>query len=376
MKEGYRLLGDFIRQVDVRNTDGKEENLFGVSVQKMFIPSIANTVGTDFTKYKVVKRGQFTYIPDTSRRGDKIGIALLTDYDEGLVSNIYTVFEVKDENELLPEYLMLWFSRPEFDRYARFKSHGSVREIMDWDEMCKVELPVPSIDKQRSIVKAYQTITERIELKRRINDNLAAQMRAYFKEYTANNASITGKLKDYSVMQYGYTETATTEPVGPKFLRITDIAHNYIDWNGVPYCPISEENHKKYVLSEGDVVVARTGATVGYAKMVGRNIPDSVFASFLVRIRPIDDEYRYYFGLAITSSEFLDFVQTNAGGSAQPQANPPLLGEFELSIPNKQSLSEFNTKISSFLGVIESNETEISKLHEVKDTMVKMLSSR
>lgn len=376
MKEGYRLLGDFIRQVDVRNTGGKEENLLGVSVQKMFIPSIANTVGTDFTKYKVVKRGQFTYIPDTSRRGDKIGIALLTNYDEGLVSNIYTVFEVKDENELLPEYLMLWFSRPEFDRYARFKSHGSVREIMDWDEMCKVELPVPSIDKQRSIVKAYQTITERIELKRRINDNLAAQMRAYFKEYTANNASITGKLKDYSVMQYGYTETATTEPVGPKFLRITDIAQNYIDWNGVPYCPISEENHEKYVLSEGDVVVARTGATVGYAKMVGRNIPDSVFASFLVRIRPIDEEYRYYFGLAITSAEFLNFVQTNAGGSAQPQANPPLLGEFELPIPNKQSLPEFNTKISSFLGVIESNETEISKLHEVKDTMVKMLSSR
>lgn len=376
MKEGYRLLGDFIRQVDVRNTDGKEENLLGVSVQKMFIPSIANTVGTDFTKYKVVKRGQFTYIPDTSRRGDKIGIALLTDYDEGLVSNIYTVFEVKDENELLPEYLMLWFSRPEFDRYARFKSHGSVREIMDWDEMCKVELPVPSIEKQRSIVKAYNTITDRIELKRKINDNLAAQMRAYFKEYTANNASITGKLKDYSVMQYGYTETATAEPVGPKFLRITDIAQNYIDWNGVPYCPISEENHEKYVLSEGDVVVARTGATVGYAKMVGRNIPDSVFASFLVRIRPIDDEYRYYFGLAITSAEFLNFVQTNAGGSAQPQANPPLLGEFELSIPNKQSLPEFNTKISSFLGVIESNETEISKLHEVKDTMVKMLSSR
>lgn len=376
MKERYRLLGDFIRQVDVRNTDGKEENLLGVSVQKMFIPSIANTVGTDFTKYKVVKRGQFTYIPDTSRRGDKIGIALLTDYDEGLVSNIYTVFEVNDENELLPEYLMLWFSRPEFDRYARFKSHGSVREIMDWDEMCKVELPVPSIEKQRSIVKAYNTITDRIELKRKINDNLAAQMRAYFKEYTANNASITGKLKDYSVMQYGYTETATTEPVGPKFLRITDIAQNYIDWNGVPYCPISEENHEKYVLSEGDVVVARTGATVGYAKMVGRNIPDSVFASFLVRIRPIDDEYRYYFGLAITSAEFLNFVQTNAGGSAQPQANPPLLGEFELSIPNKQSLPEFNTKISSFLGVIESNETEISKLHEVKDTMVKMLSSR
>ena len=174
MKDGYRLLGEFIRQVDVRNDAGKEDNLLGVSVQKHFIPSIANTVGTDFTKYKVVKKRQFTYIPDTSRRGEKIAIALLEDYDEGLVSNVYTVFEVIDENQLLPEYLMLWFSRPEFDRYARFKSHGSVREIMDWEEMCKVELPVPTIETQRNIVKAYKTITDRIALKKQINDNLAA----------------------------------------------------------------------------------------------------------------------------------------------------------------------------------------------------------
>lgn len=174
MKDGYKHLGEFIRQVDIRNTDGKEENLLGVSVQKQFIPSIANTVGTDFTKYKVVKKGQFTYIPDTSRRGDKIGIALLKDYEEGLVSNVYTVFEVVDTEKLLPEYLMLWFSRPEFDRYARFKSHGSVREVFDWNEMCMVELPVPEIEEQRKIVKAYKAITDRIALKKQINDNLAA----------------------------------------------------------------------------------------------------------------------------------------------------------------------------------------------------------
>ena len=174
MKSNYKKLGQYIRPVDVRNTEGKEENLLGVSVQKQFIPSIANTVGTDFTKYKVVRKGQFTYIPDTSRRGDKIGIALLEDYDEGLVSNVYTVFEVIDENQLMPEYLMLWFSRPEFDRYARYKSHGSVREIFDWDEVCNVELPVPSIEEQRSIVKAYKAITDRIALKKQINDNLTA----------------------------------------------------------------------------------------------------------------------------------------------------------------------------------------------------------
>ena len=174
MKSNYKQLGQFIRQVDVRNVEGKEDNLLGVSVQKTFIPSIANTVGTDFTKYKVVKKGQFTYIPDTSRRGDKIGIALLEDYDEGLVSNIYTVFEIVDEQKLIPKYLMLWFSRPEFDRYARFKSHGSVREVMDWDEICKVELPVPSYEEQFKIVQAHKVITDRIELLKKINDNLAA----------------------------------------------------------------------------------------------------------------------------------------------------------------------------------------------------------
>ena len=197
MKGGYKFLGEFIRQVDVRNTAGKEDNLLGVSVQKQFIPSIANTVGTDFTKYKVVKKGQFTYIPDTSRRGDKIGIALLEDYEEGLVSNVYTVFEVIDTKKLLPEYLMLWFSRPEFDRYARFISHGSVREVMDWDEMCKVELPVPDIEVQKNIVKSYKTITDRIALKKRINDNLVEFCKTEFMKIFATRPEYQDEQSDW-----------------------------------------------------------------------------------------------------------------------------------------------------------------------------------
>ena len=174
MKSNYKKLGKYIQQIDIRNIESKEENLLGVSVQKRFIPSIANTVGTDFSKYKVVQKGQFTYIPDTSRRGDKIGIALLEDYDEGLVSNVYTVFEIIDEKVLIPQYLMLWFSRPEFDRFSRFKSHGSVREVFDWDEMCDVELPVPDYEEQLCIVNNYKAISDRITLKRQINDNLVA----------------------------------------------------------------------------------------------------------------------------------------------------------------------------------------------------------
>lgn len=174
MKSNYKKLAPYIRLVDIRNTSDERCDLLGVSVDKHFIKSIANTIGTDWRTYKVIQKGQFCYIPDTSRRGDKMGIALLTDYDIALVSQAYTVFEIINQEQLLPEYLNLWFKRPEFDRYARFHSHGSVREIFDWEEMCNVELPIPEIEEQRKIVEAYKTIEKRIALKRKINDNLAA----------------------------------------------------------------------------------------------------------------------------------------------------------------------------------------------------------
>ena len=167
-RAGYKRLGDYIRQVDVRNRDLSVDVLLGVSVNKYFIPSIANTIGTDMSSYKIVCSGQFVYIPDTSRRGDKIAIALLDKWNKALVSAIYTVFEIVDEGKLLPEYLMMWFRRPEFDRYARFKSHGSAREVFEWEEMCDVMLPVPPIERQRQIVAEYQAIERRIENNRHL----------------------------------------------------------------------------------------------------------------------------------------------------------------------------------------------------------------
>ena len=181
MRPDYKVLGNYIRLVDKRNRDLAITNLLGVSIEKRFIPSIANIIGTDLSSYKVVQTGQFAYGPVTSRNGEKISIAYL-DGEDCIISSSYTVFEVVAKNELDPEYLMLWFSRPEFDRYARYKSHGSVREIFDWDELCMVELPVPDIEEQRNVVKAYKTITDRIALKKQINDNLEATAQAIYKE--------------------------------------------------------------------------------------------------------------------------------------------------------------------------------------------------
>ena len=150
-----KRLGDYIRQVDVRNRDLAVDNLLGLSISKQFIPSIANTIGTDMANYKVVQPRQFGYVPVTSRNGDKITVALYDGDKPCIISQAYIVFEVTDTDQLLPEYLMMWFRRPEFDRYARFKSHGSAREVFEWDEMCDVMLPVPSIEEQRKIVAAW-----------------------------------------------------------------------------------------------------------------------------------------------------------------------------------------------------------------------------
>ncbi len=182
-KANYKKLGQYIQPVNKRNTDLKVKTLLGVSIQKILMPSIANTVGTNMKTYKIIKKNQFAYGPVTSRNGDKISIALLQEFDEAIISQAYTVFEVIDTKKLHPEYLMMWFRRPEFDRYARFKSHGSARETFDWDELCEVELPIPSIEKQREIVKEYNTVTNRIKLNEQLNQKLEETAQALYKHW-------------------------------------------------------------------------------------------------------------------------------------------------------------------------------------------------
>jgi len=183
MKSNYKPLGKYIQPVHERNTELLDLPLMGLSVSKVFFPTIANLVGTDMKTYKIVYRNQFTYIADTSRRGEKIAIALNDRFDKMLVSQAYTPFEVKDKKELDPEYLMMWLKRPEFDRYARFKSHGSAREIFTWDDLCETLIPIPHPDKQREIVKEYNTIVNRIALNNQLIKKLEETAQAIYKNW-------------------------------------------------------------------------------------------------------------------------------------------------------------------------------------------------
>lgn len=165
--EKSKVLGEYIEQSDERNNDLQVTFLQGVSTNKVLIETKANTNGLSFHNYKVVRTGEFVYVADTSRRGDKIALAM-NSAEPCIVSAIYTVFRVVKTSELLPEYLYLWFARPEFDRYARFHSWGSARETFDWADMCNVKLPIPDIKVQEAIITIYHTL----ETRKRINEQL------------------------------------------------------------------------------------------------------------------------------------------------------------------------------------------------------------
>lgn len=156
MKSNYKPIGDYIKLLDNRNKDSKITLLRGVSTKKKLIESKANMTNVSLHNYKVLEKGQLVYVADTSRRGDKIAVAL-NDEATCIVSSIYTTFEV-DPNYLLPEYLFMWFNRKEFDRYARFHSWGSARETFDWEDMCNVRIPIPDVEEQAKYVALYKGI--------------------------------------------------------------------------------------------------------------------------------------------------------------------------------------------------------------------------
>ena len=391
MKLNYKQLGQFIRQVDVRNSEGKEENLLGVSVQKKFIPSIANTVGTDFKKYKVVKKGQFTYIPDTSRRGDKIGIALLEDYEEGLVSNVYTVFEIIDEKQLIPEYLMLWFSRPEFDRYARFKSHGSVREVMDWDEMCKVELPVPPYEKQKEIVDGYKAITERIALKQKINDNLVAVGTASIQKNVGRGALINlteaemdsltfpedFKVKTVSEFCAETKSGSTPSRINNEYWENGTISwvksgevHNNITLQTEEYItPLGLSESSTKLLPKDTVLMAMYGVTAGEVGYLAIEATTNQAICGMICRSKAEAAY-LYFSLIQSQAK----ISRLSNGGAQDNLSKNFIDNIKIAVPPSEFIEKLN--LAAIVEQMTLNTKEITLLEELQATVLAQLSSR
>ena len=356
MKTEYRKLGEYIQSVDVRNSDLRVSRLLGLSIEKCFIESIANTIGTDFRPYKIVKKGQFAYGPVTSRNGDKITIALLEE-PECIISSSYAVFEITDTSKLLPEYLMLWFSRPEFDRYARFKSHGSVREIFDWDEICRVELPVPDLTQQQHIVNAYNIVNRRIQLLQQINGKLEAAAQCLFDEELSKKENFyDSTLEEVCNITTGDLNSEDATPNGK-----------------YPFFTCSQETYKtdSYAFDQEAVLLAGNNASAIYPLKIFEGKFNAYQRTYVISSKNnFVTNKQIFLSLKQKLSEFREVSL----GTTTKFLTMKILNPIPIKIPKENIAKSFNNKLNILFSQIKENEIEIEKLQNLKQLIISRIS--
>ena len=370
MKSNYRALSELIEKVDERNDDGAITELIGVSIDKCFIKSVANTNGTDLSKYKIIRKNEFAVSLMQVSRDSKIPVARLEDYEVAIMSPAYPIFRVKDTRKILPEYLDMWFKRPEFDREAAFIAVGGVRGSMPWEEFVKMKLPVPTIEKQLEIVNSYKAITERIALKQKINDNLEAQANAIFSSSAPDFTDlqpihnfgmvITGKTPPTSVAEYYGNDIP--------FIKTPDMHGNvYITSSECSLSKAGADSQKNKYIPENTVVVACIGANAGEVALT------SYIAQTNQQINAVISKYPcfLYFSIKAHTAELRTLGE---GSSTMININKTSFEKYEIPTPSDNTLQQLEHKLSIVFSTILHNLQEIDRLNETKDLLVTQLS--
>lgn len=257
---GFKRLGDYVREVDVRNTDSRCDKLVGLTISKAFIPSVANTIGTDLSKYKIISENQFACSLMQVSRDRKIPVAIYKGED-AIMSPAYPIFEVCS-HELLPDYLQLWFSREEFDREATFYAIGGVRGSLDWDDFMDMRLPIPSISEQKRIVSQYKAIEGRKNNNACLINELEGALKCLFSEKVSsflshetipsgwtrtNLPGIAGFLNGVACQKYESTDDTSSYPV----IKIREMGIGNTDGLSDR---VSTLIPQKYIISKGDLL--------------------------------------------------------------------------------------------------------------------------
>lgn len=374
-KGEMKRLGDYIREVDVRNRDLEVTKLLGVSISKEFMPSIANTIGTDMSSYKVVEPRQFAYGPVTSRNGDKVSIALHRNDEKAIVSQAYTIFEVKNKQELLPEFLMMWFRRPEFDRYARFKSHGSAREIFSWEEMCDVELPIPPIEQQQKIVSEYEAVTRRIRLNERIIAKLEETAQALYRKMFVDGIDKENLPEGWRM---GTLEMlceliiAGTIPVYSDESKYLVLGQK-CNYNGSIDLSKARKHKPKSSctsLKFGDILINSTGkGTLGRVGQIYFQPKDVTFDSNMTMVRAKEDFLIEYVGSYVSQQENM-FVHMSQGSTDQTRLYCSMVRPLKIIIPDNDTLSAYSKNCRPIKLLIEQKRQENKKLQELQSLLL------
>jgi len=375
MLSNYKNLGPYIRMVNEKNKDLQVRKLLGVSITKAFIPSIANIIGSDMSKYKIVCIEQFAYGPVTSRNGEKISVALL-DQSDCIISTSYTVFEIMDHEALDPEYLMMWFRRPEFDRYARYMSHGSVREIFGWDEMCDVELPIPSIGKQREIVREYNVIVNRIQLNEQLNQKLEETAQAIYKHWFVDNcdAPISEKLVEYVDFnpKHSIKKNAVTS-----YVEMADLQESHMTIRGHIQRPFTAGS--KFI--NGDTLLARITPCLenGKTAFISTLEKDEVAygsTEFIV-MRAKNQTSPYWIYCLARDDNFREYaISSMVGSSGRQRVHSDYLEEYEVAKVDPAKMQDFHDHMKPIFARLKNNSLENSKLKELSQSLLSAISAQ
>ena len=385
MKSNYRALSELIEKVDERNDDGAITELIGVSIDKCFIKSVANTNGTDLSKYKIIRKNEFAVSLMQVSRDSKIPVARLEDYEVAIMSPAYPIFRVKDTRKILPEYLDMWFKRPEFDREAAFIAVGGVRGSMPWEEFVKMKLPVPTIEKQLEIVNSYKAITERIALKQKINDNLVATVTAIYRRMFIEGGRIypTAPLKQLcSKIGSGATpkggKTAYQES-GVSLVRSTNVFDYAFSYDDLAH--ISDEQADQLsnvVVEENDVLFNITGVSVTRCCIVPADVLPARVNQHVMILRPKTAmPMSYYIMTTLCSAEnkakLMGIAQS---GSTREAINKQEMESFSIPVPPTKEVQDFEIKARGLYESVIRNTEEIMRLNVMQQLLLSQLSSR
>lgn len=415
MRSIYKRIGDYISRLNEKNKESHYSNLLGININKYFMPSVANVVGTDLSKYKIVKPGQFACNRMHVGRDYRLPIALSKEENPFLVSPAYDVFEINDTNKLLPDYLMMWFSRAEFDRNSWFYTDTDVRGKLGWDSFCQMELPIPSIEKQQAIVDEYNTIVNRISLNEQLNTKLEETAQALYKhwfvdfefpfDFAQGKPDVKGKPYKSSGGAMVYNEELDREiPEGWEYGSLGDLSSQFSGFafkgnkysfeNGITvvrgenvteqklrwdthkkWALALEEKMKKNLLKANDIVIGMDGSKVGKNwSLISKYDLPLLLAQRVTSVRGFEKQnstYIYFSMMVLNFEEYVSQVQT---GTSVPHISGRQISDFPLLLPETNILKKFHLVTEVFIEKSYLNFELNKKLEDLNNLLLSRMS--
>lgn len=389
MRSNYKRLGDYIRLVDKRNVDLSVELLVGLTINKIFISSVANIIGSDMANYKIIRKNQFACSLMQVRRDKRIPVALYAQNDPAIISQAYPVFEISDINILQPEYLMMWFSRSEFDREACFYAVGGVRGSLEWEDFCNMRLPIPCIEKQREIIAEYNVVEHRIKLNEQLINKLEETAQAIYKQWFVDFEFPDENGKPYKSNGGEMVESELGEiPKGWEKCILKEIS-NCLDYKRRP---LSEEERnefkgkfpyfgamgivdyvKEYIFDGEYLLFSEDGVNVIDEK--GHPAVFLIWGKFWVNNHAHILVGKEGFSTRLIYSMLKDVnVSDLVTGAAQPKINQENMNSIKLIKPNISITTAFDEIINPMFEIIKNKIIENQKLSELKDLLLSKLA--